>query len=87
MIRGARAILRFTFPSEREAEIISKSILPETEATARYRSRVKATREGNCVTLTFESKDTTALRASINSYLSWIILLRGVYSFLESQER
>ncbi|MBS7649619.1 KEOPS complex Pcc1-like subunit, partial [Candidatus Bathyarchaeota archaeon] len=51
------------------------------------RSRVKATREGNRVTLTFESKDTTALRASINSYLSWIILLRGVYSFLESQER
>jgi len=86
MIREARAILHFTFPFEREAKIVCESIRPETKVTIRYRSKVKIHREGRRVSLIFESKDTTALRASINSYLSWLRLLRGVYSFLESQK-
>lgn len=85
MIREANAILHFTFPSEKEAEIICKSIKPETKVTIRYRSRVKIVKDGRKVSLIFESKDTTALRASINSYLSWLKLLRGIYNFLESQ--
>lgn len=86
MIREASAMLRITYPSEREAEIVSKSIQPETLATVKYRSRVKVIREGRNMTLIFESKDTTALRAAINSYLSWLTLLKNVYSFLESQK-
>lgn len=86
MIREASATLRITYPSEREAEIVSKSIQPETLATVKYRSRVRVVREGRNMTLIFESKDTTALRAAINSYLSWLTLLKNVYSFLESQK-
>jgi len=86
MIKGASATLRFTFPSEREAEIASESIKPETKVTVRYRSKVKIIREGRKILLIFEANDTTALRASINSYVSWIMLLRKIYSFLESQD-
>ncbi len=86
MIKEAHAILHFVFSSEREAEIVCESIKPETKVTIRYRSRVKVLREGRTLSLIFESKDTTALRASINSYLSWLRLLRGIYNFLESQK-
>lgn len=87
MSRSASAILRFTFSSEREAEIICRSIEPETEVAARYRSRVKVVRDGKNLTIFFESTDTTALRASINSYLGWLMLLREIYNLLNSQEK
>ncbi len=86
MIKKAYAVLHLTFSSEREADIICKSISPETKVTIRYRSRVKIARYGKRISLIFESRDTTALRASINSYLSWLRLLKSVYNFLESQK-
>jgi KEOPS complex subunit Pcc1 len=87
MITEAHAVLHFKLSSEKEAEIISRSIQPETETTTKHRSKVKVTRERDSIILVFESKDVTALRASINSYLSWLILLRGIYVFLEDQKR
>jgi KEOPS complex subunit Pcc1 len=86
MIEEASAFIRLTFPSAKEAEIISKSVEPETAATLRYRSKVKVFRDGESTLLKFEAKDTTALRASINSYLSWLISLVNIYNFLESQK-
>ncbi|MEM2182717.1 MAG: KEOPS complex subunit Pcc1 [Candidatus Bathyarchaeia archaeon] len=87
MIRGASAVIRLTFPSKRETEIIGVSIKPETEVASKYRSRVKISRDGGSIIMLFESKDITALRASINSYLSWLMSLREIYSLLESQEK
>lgn len=85
MIRGAYATLRIKYPSEREAEIIYKAIQPETRVVLRYRTKVNVSRSGEQITLTFEAKDTIALRASINSYLSWIISLKNIYDFLERE--
>ncbi|MBS7605180.1 MAG: KEOPS complex subunit Pcc1 [Candidatus Bathyarchaeia archaeon] len=85
MIRGAYATLRIKYPSEREAEIIYKAIRPETRVVLRYRTKVNVSRSGEYITLTFEAKDTVALRASINSYLSWIISLKSIYDFLEKE--
>ncbi|MEM2026460.1 MAG: KEOPS complex subunit Pcc1 [Candidatus Bathyarchaeia archaeon] len=87
MIREANATLRITYSSESEAEIVSRSIYPETLATSKYRSRVRIIREGRDIILIFESRDTTALRAAINSYLSWLILLKNIYSFLENRKK
>lgn len=87
MIRGASALIRLTFPSEREAEVIGASMKPEAEVASKYRSKVKISRDGRSIIILFESKDITALRASINSYLSWLMSLREIYSFLESQEK
>jgi len=44
---------------------------------------VKLGREGNIVTLFFEADDTTALRASMNSYLSWLKLLKDLCGSFE----
>ncbi|MBS7653765.1 MAG: KEOPS complex subunit Pcc1 [Candidatus Bathyarchaeia archaeon] len=86
MIEEASAVIRLTFPSTNEAEIIRKSIEPETAATLRYRSKVKVFRDRESILLKFKAKDTTALRASINSYLSWLISLVNIYDFLENQK-
>jgi tRNA threonylcarbamoyladenosine modification (KEOPS) complex Pcc1 subunit len=39
---------------------------------------VTVKKDGNILTLIFEAKDTSALRASINSYLHWIHLTKDV---------
>ncbi|MEM2272987.1 MAG: KEOPS complex subunit Pcc1 [Candidatus Bathyarchaeia archaeon] len=86
MIREAYATLRIKYPSEREADVVYKAIQPETKVVLRYRTRINITRSGKRIILTFEAKDTTALRASVNSYLSWIISLKNIYDFLEKEK-
>lgn len=85
MIKGAYAILHIRYPSEREAETAYRAIYPETKGTLRYRTKVNVSKSGEYITLTFEARDTTALRASINSYLSWIIALKNVYDLLKGE--
>lgn len=82
MIESARAILRIRCSSDMEAEVISEAIRPETRATVRYRSKVSLSRVNEYIMLVFESRDTTSLRAAINSYLSWLIALKSIYNFL-----
>lgn len=83
MSREARAVIRIKYPSEKEAEITYRAIQPETKVALRYRTRVNASRDGECLILSFEARDTTALRASINSYLSWIIAIKNTFDLLE----
>jgi KEOPS complex subunit Pcc1 len=87
MIKGAHAVLRVRCSSEKEAEIVTRAIKPETEITARYRSKVKVSRFSDEITLTFEARDIASLRASINSYLSWLISLRNIYELLERENQ
>jgi len=70
-------------PSEAASRIVQEALEPETKAAAAHRSRVKINREGNAVTLLFEADDTTALRASVNSYLSWLKLLMDLCASFE----
>lgn len=69
------ATVRVNLPSEEAVRIIHEALEPETKVSSTNRSRVKLDREGNVLTLFFEADDTTALRASVNSYLSWLKLL------------
>ncbi|MEM1550780.1 MAG: KEOPS complex subunit Pcc1, partial [Candidatus Bathyarchaeia archaeon] len=85
MIRGAHAILRIRYSSEEEAEVAYKAIQPETRVVLRYRTKVSVSRSCEYLILTFEARDTTALRASINSYLSWIIALKNLCDFLKKE--
>jgi len=86
MIKRASAILRLKFPSAHEAEIMRSALEPETMSGLRYRSKVKVFREEETLLLVFNAKDTTALRASVNSYLNWLISLVNIYNFLEKQK-
>ncbi len=78
------AIVRVIFSSERTSEAIQKALEPETTASITNRSRMRLSREGKIITLVFEAKDTTALRASMNSYLNWLRLLQDVCGSLET---
>jgi len=75
------------FPSEEEARIVYDALNPETAASSARRSKVQVTQEKRHLTLLFESKDTVALRASINSYLTWLMLLNDVYKTLDLHQK
>ena len=79
------AILKLEFPSEKEAEVFLKSLKPETNSPATPRSRVWIEQDGSFLIFHFEASDTTALRASLNSYLSWLHLLKDVHKTLNMQ--
>jgi len=84
LAKKASAVIKLRFPSEEEPRIIERALKPETESSPRHRSRIRATRKGRNLILEFEAKDTTALRASVNSYISWLQLLNDVYKTLRS---
>jgi len=63
-----------------------ESLKPETESPATPRSHVRIELRGSLLIFFFEAKDTTALRASLNSYLSWLHLLKNIHETLEKQK-
>ena len=80
----ASAIVKVNFISEKTSEAIQKALEPETKTSITNRSRMRLSREGKTVTLVFEAEDTTALRASMNSYLNWLHLLQDICGSLET---
>jgi len=83
LIGKCSASVKLEFPSEKEARIFWESLKPETESPATPRSRVRMKWKRSTLILSFEANDTTALRASLNSYLSWLHLLKNVHETLE----
>jgi KEOPS complex subunit Pcc1 len=76
------------FPSKKRLEMILKALKPETEMhPPTRRSNVKVTSEQNSLILNFEANDTSALRASINSYLRWIILINDSFQAIEELDK
>lgn len=61
--------------------IIEKSLGPETDTPSSDRSETEVVVEDNYLVLRTSATDTTALRASINSYLRWI---DGIQSIVEN---
>jgi len=80
----AHAIVCLSFPSEKRSKIVIQALKPETKAIPIQRSKVIIEGKGRSLTLKLEAKDTTALRASVNSYLRWILLVNDTCSVLES---
>jgi len=78
----AQALIRLNFPSERDVEIALQALEPETKTAPAARSRVQVWGEGRNLILNFEAKDTSALRAAINSYLRWVHLTKDVVGLL-----
>ena len=80
----AQAVVRLRFPSEELLSIVLRALEPEAKSMPTPRSRVQIAGRSNELTLKFEAKDTSALRAAINSYLHWILLTRDVIESLET---
>jgi tRNA threonylcarbamoyladenosine modification (KEOPS) complex Pcc1 subunit len=79
----ANATIRLEFPNNRRSSAIYEALEVETHTRLAGRSEVKVNREGRTLTLVFEAKDTSALRAALNSYLYWILLTKNALDVLE----
>ena len=81
----ARATVRLKLPSEQKLQTILRSLEPETNSPT-ARSRASLAKEGNCLILKIEAKDTVALRAALNAYLRWINSILNVFETLKREE-
>jgi len=80
----AAATIRIELASEGRAKIVMKALRPETQNSPTRRSEVEIGLDGRKILLHFKAKDTTALRASINSYTRWVKLIENTLSEVES---
>jgi tRNA threonylcarbamoyladenosine modification (KEOPS) complex Pcc1 subunit len=80
----AEASVSIEFKSEKFLETVFKALKPETLSPPTRRSKTSVTVEGKTLTLKFEAKNTTALRAALNSYLMWVKLTVEILEFLEN---
>src|SRR3989304_695598 len=81
---NATATVRLEFPKKEQLSAIFEALEPETRASIVSRSKVKMKIIGGTLTLTFEARDTSALRAALNSYLHWIRLTKDILKTMET---
>jgi len=68
----AQTIIRLNFSSEKQLKAVLEALRPEIETSVTPRSKVGMKAEGQGLILEFRARDTSALRASLNSYLRLI---------------
>jgi len=80
----ASTVITLHFPSRKRSEMVLKALKPEIERHQfMRRSRVNVSSKQSSLILSFEAEDTSALRASINSYLRWIMLINDSLQTIE----
>ena len=79
----AQAVIRLNFSSEKQLKEVLQALKPETEPSATPRSKVHMKTEDQTLILEFRAKDTSALRASMNSYLRLIGVAMNLQKFTE----
>ena len=78
-----QAIIRLNFSSEKQLKVVLDALKPETQTPSTRRSKVHMKSEGNSLTLDFRARDTSALRAAINSYLRQTSMVINVLKSIE----
>ena len=79
-----RAIIRLSFHSKRYLKTMLNSLRPETRKSPGSRSRTTVEEEDCSLIITFEARDTSAMRAAINAYLRWISLTRNILESVDN---
>ena len=69
--------------TEKLLGVIEIALVPEAETPSSDRSNTKVMIEDNYLVIQTQARDTTALRASLNSYLRWV---DGIQNIVESIE-
>jgi len=72
------AVIRMSFKSEKYLKTVLNALRPETRKSPSGRSRTKVEEEDGELVVSFEARDTSALRAAINAYLRWITLTQSI---------
>ncbi|MHA1596991.1 MAG: KEOPS complex subunit Pcc1 [Candidatus Asgardarchaeia archaeon] len=83
MSYGASAKVEVELKDEEMCEVIYRTLLPETRSKVTERSKASIRRLGAKIFLTIRAKDTTALRAAMNSYLRFLKVVIDLYDNLK----
>ena len=76
MEKAARRItITVHMPSSEVANLISQALQPETAVSRASGSRVQIRVQDNLLSLGFYAQSTATIRALINSYLRWIMMI------------
>lgn len=75
--------LEIEFNTKKEADIILSSIKPEINDSASQRSFTMIECENKTLKIKVKAQDSASLRASLNSYIRWIILSRQILDLNE----
>ncbi|WP_297439069.1 KEOPS complex subunit Pcc1 [Thermococcus sp.] len=65
-------MIELSFPDEETARVVYESVLYEHESVPYRRSKIEFLRDGKKIVIRFLTKDNSALRGTLNSYLRWI---------------
>jgi len=63
-------------------EVIYNALKPESESALRLWSKVDVKETEDGLLLEFDARDTSSLRAALNSYLRWISMLTDILNRL-----
>ena len=63
-------------------DAMKTALIPEAESPSSERSRTAVRIHGNELVIETVASDTTALRASLNSYLRWVQGIQGIVDIL-----
>ena len=63
--------------------VIETALVPEAETPSSDRSKTEIMIEENYLVIVTRASDTTALRASLNSYLRWVEGIRNIVEIIE----
>jgi KEOPS complex subunit Pcc1 len=64
-----------------------EALAPEAKKPSTSRASVSVEGEGKTLTIRIRARDTSALRATLNSYLRWVALVRGMLEALTNLEK
>lgn len=67
-----QVLVNIEIPSEKELQVVMQALEPETKLTSSSRSKVSLSSKGNKLILHLNAKDSSAMRAAVNSYLRLI---------------
>jgi KEOPS complex subunit Pcc1 len=81
------ATINLELDSEKLVETMLTALTPEAKRPTTSRSRVRLEGKGKRLTMRIEANDTSALRATLNSYLRWIALVKDTYNAAASLEK
>ncbi|MDH7564444.1 MAG: KEOPS complex subunit Pcc1 [Candidatus Bathyarchaeota archaeon] len=80
------AVVKLKFSSPKITETVLTALKPEATKPATARSKITVEKNGLLLTIKVEATDTTALRATLNSYLRWTSALADVLENLKPAE-
>jgi KEOPS complex subunit Pcc1 len=73
-LKKINAKVEIEMPTTRDAKIIFNATKPEINNSPSERAKTKIKRQKNLLKIIIKAQDTHSLRASLNSYLRWIML-------------